>query len=99
MEKIEEFVANSKKVFHNKMPEVQAQDFQTLIALLPVKDISALQLLFFPSKTDISNGLLVKELALPDSVATNTLPSLESFTTDNKTFITSVVGNSGNPGR
>lgn len=88
VEKIEEFVANSKKVFRNKMPEVRAQDFQTLMALLPVKDISALQLLFFPSETDISNGLLVKELALPDSVATNTLPSLESFTTDDKTFVT-----------
>ena len=59
VEKIEEFMANSKKVFYNKISEVQAQDFQTLMALLPVKDISALQLLFFPSETDISNGLLV----------------------------------------
>ena len=42
VEKIEEFMANSKKVFYNKIPEVWAQDFQILIALLPVKDISAL---------------------------------------------------------
>ena len=88
VEKIEKFVTNSKKVFCNKMPEVWAQDFQTLMALLPVKDISALQLLFFPSKTDISNRLLVKELALPDLITINTLPFLESFTTDDKTFVT-----------
>ena len=88
VKKIEEFVVNSKKVFYNKMSEVQAQDFQTLIVLLPVKDISALQLLFFSSKTDISNRLLVKELVLPDLVIINTLPFLESFITNNKTFIT-----------
>ena len=88
MEKIEEFVINSKKMFYNKIPEVWAQDFQILIALLPVKDINALQLLFFPSETDISNRLLIKELALLDLVIINTLPFLESFTTNNKIFIT-----------
>ena len=88
VEKIEEFVVNSKKVFHNKISEVWAQDFQILIALLPVKDINALQLLFFSSETDISNRLLVKELTLPDLVVINTLSFLESFTTNNKIFIT-----------
>ena len=88
MEKIEEFVINSKKMFYNKIPEVWAQDFQILIALLPVKDINALQLLFFSSETDISNRLLVKELVLPDLVIINTLSFLESFTTNNKIFIT-----------
>ena len=75
-------------MFYNKIPEVWAQDFQILIALLPVKDINALQLLFFPSETDISNRLLIKELALLDLVIINTLPFLESFTTNNKIFIT-----------
>ena len=53
-----------------------------------MKDISTLQLLFFPSETDISNKLLIKELALSDLVTINTLPFLEFFTIDNKTFIT-----------
>ena len=75
-------------MFYNKIPEVWAQDFQILIALLPVKDINALQLLFFPSETDISNRLLIKKLALPDLIIINTLPSLESFTTDDKIFVT-----------
>ena len=42
VEKIEKFIVNSKKVFYNKMPEVWAQDFQILIVLLFVKDISTL---------------------------------------------------------
>ena len=58
------------------------------MTLLSIKDINTLQLLFFSSETDISNRLLVKELALSDLIIINTLPFLEFFTTDNKIFIT-----------
>lgn len=54
------------------------------MAVLPIKDTSTLRLLFFPSDTDLSNNLLIRELALSSSVATNTLPEMKPFNDNGK---------------
>ena len=76
---ISEFMENSSKIFGQNLSAIQSQDFKVFISILPVKDLMKLQHLFFLTKNDLSNGILVHELALSSLVTINKLPSMKEF--------------------
>lgn len=88
MKEIKTFINNSHAIFDDALSEIQAQDFEMIMQFLSVRDVKTLQLLFFLCEDDISNGNMMRELTLSSHISDIRLSSMQSFTTNNKTFQT-----------
>lgn len=87
-DKVGRFLQTTKEIFGADLAAVCSQDLEILMESMLFKDPRSLLLLFFPTENDMSNGLLVRGLALSSSVTTNVLPVMTWFDDNGQKHVT-----------